>query len=188
MEIKRGYDRMKINDLKKRLMLPKRYRDKHLVDFIVKPELEDSVQHVMKAILARESLYIHGKVGTGKTLLACIIANERAERLNPVKFFDTTQFLIEVNPYYSGNVEESLRTRKLARRTACLVLDDLGAEKVSETSNSAIFDVINARYSDDLQTIITSNFSLKELREVYQGLQGSRIISRLEEMMTVIHM
>lgn len=184
--IKRGYDAMKIKDMKKSLNLPRRYRDKHLVDFVVESHVQKSVEHILKAILADTSLYIYGDTGRGKTLLASVIANERVERLKPARWFDVVDFLTQVNPYYSGDSEESFKTRSRARRAAFLVLDDLGAEKVTETSLAVIFDVINARYNSGLQTVITSNYSLKELKAKYPGVQGSRIISRLEEMMTPV--
>lgn len=57
-----------------------------------------------------------------------------------------------------------------------LILDDLGAEVKTPTAKSALNDLILARYSGKLPTIITSNLSLDDLNQQYGARMYERII------------
>lgn len=59
-----------------------------------------------------------------------------------------------------------------------LVLDDLGAEKVSDYVKQTLYLLINKRYGDCRDTIITSNLSLEEIGQSY----GDRLASRIAGM------
>ena len=60
-------------------------------------------------------------------------------------------------------------------RSPLLILDDLGVEKTTEWALQALYVVVNRRYLDGRQTIITSNLTLDEVREKL----GDRIASRI---------
>jgi DNA replication protein DnaC len=62
-----------------------------------------------------------------------------------------------------------------------LILDDLGAEKVTEFVQQTLYDLIDRRYSGCLDTLITSNLSLDELAQHY-GSHGDRLASRIAGM------
>ena len=65
-----------------------------------------------------------------------------------------------------------------------LVIDDLGAEKISDWSRQVMYLLIDRRYRNCSQTIITSNLT-------HQGLADqldARIASRVAEMGAVIDM
>jgi DNA replication protein DnaC len=66
----------------------------------------------------------------------------------------------------------------------CLILDDLGTEKVSDWVLQSMYQIINARYVQMRQTVITSNHSLEELRSRI----GDRIPSRIAEMCEVFEL
>ena len=59
-----------------------------------------------------------------------------------------------------------------------LVLDDLGAERVSDYVVDRLYVLINGRYENDTATIITTNRTVEELRAQI----GARIASRICEM------
>ncbi|MBU5454833.1 ATP-binding protein [Caproiciproducens sp. MSJ-32] len=59
-----------------------------------------------------------------------------------------------------------------------LVIDDLGTEQGTEWSLSKIYTILDSRYRKKLPTIVTSNYSLGQLKERY----GERIVDRLIEM------
>ncbi len=67
-------------------------------------------------------------------------------------------------------------------QTPLLVLDDLGAEKISDWSRQTFYLLIDRRYREIKQTIITSNLTHDQLA----GQLDDRIASRICEMGVVI--
>jgi len=66
-------------------------------------------------------------------------------------------------------------------KVVLLVLDDLGAEKVSDFVLQTLYDLLDRRYGECLETIITSNLSLDQLT-VHYGSHGDRLASRIAGM------
>lgn len=60
--------------------------------------------------------------------------------------------------------EAAATVRRLTRRPAICVLDDLGREKVSDWTAETIYAVVNARYEAMLPTVVTSNLTATELQ------------------------
>ena len=135
-------------------------------------------------------LFIHGVRGTGKTKLAAIIANERARAGKSVLFASVPDLMADIRASFDcGKTAETVRAVK---ETPFLVLDDLGSEKMSEWVGEQLFCIINHRYNERLQTVVTSNYSPTEIiahmatvngkGEVIDDMQGQRIMSRIYEM------
>lgn len=56
-----------------------------------------------------------------------------------------------------------------------LILDDIGTEKQTEYVNQLIYELMEARYTNDCITVMTSNYCVEEIKEKY----GDRISSRI---------
>ena len=132
-------------------------------------------------------LFIHGVRGTGKTMLAAIIANERARAGSPVLFASVPDLMADIRASFaSGGTSERVQAVK---ETPFLVLDDLGAEKMTEWVGEQLFRIVNHRYNEKLPMVVTSNYSptqviahmatVDTLGNVIDDLQGQRIISRI---------
>lgn len=171
----------------KKSHIPKIYSNKSFDDFNVKPENIQAMSFAMSAITSNQSLYIFGECGTGKTLLSSIIGREKAlQEIQPL-FFTSTDLFFELNPFTKEkeDKESTADKRFRIRHCSCLILDDLGAEKPSQWTNSILFDIVNYRYNEQLQTIFTSNFNVKDLQKrwakengAYEGARtGRRIVS-----------
>jgi DNA replication protein DnaC len=65
-----------------------------------------------------------------------------------------------------------------AETAPILILDDLGAEKISDWVREQLYIIINRRYENMLPTIVTTNCTTAELVERL----GERTVSRLIEM------
>lgn len=65
-----------------------------------------------------------------------------------------------------------------------LFLDDIGTEKTTDWAQQTLYSIIDYRYREMLQTVITSNLSLNELSDK----TGDRITSRIAEMCRVIEL
>jgi len=132
-------------------------------------------------------LFIHGVRGTGKTMLAAIIANERARAGSPVLFASVPDLMADIRASFaSGGTSERVQAVK---ETPFLVLDDLGAEKMTEWVGEQLFRIVNHRYNEKLPMVVTSNYSPTQViahmatvdtnGNVIDDLQGQRIMSRI---------
>lgn len=125
--------------------------------------------------------YIWGPVGVGKTHLAIGYLREEliehgVEYGRFVRAVDLFKDIRRAFDENSGLTEEDVIRRY--HRIPFLVLDDLGTEKVSAWVEQTLYDLIDGRYSDMKQFMITSNLSLTALSEHYPS-HGDRLASRI---------
>lgn len=146
----------------------------------------DFCERVEKGTCA-EGLLIQGKVGSGKTYLACCIANRLLDKLHRVLFLIVPDFLDHIRSSYDapGNGVSERDIMDEARDVPVLVLDDLGAHQYTEWSRQKIYSLINYRMNQQLPVIVTTN--IVDTRELYEHL-GERTVSRLLEMCRLCHL
>ncbi len=125
------------------------------------------------------SLVLGGGTGVGKTHLAVAMVQLLVSRGKCAVFVPTVDLLDEIkNGYGDGRSDQIERG---AREADCLVLDDLGAQRTTEWAAERLFALMDDRYRNGRQTVITTNAaSMKALGESL-GDKGARIISRLSE-------
>lgn len=73
---------------------------------------------------------------------------------------------------FKGDYLESL---KWLTDDELVILDDVGSTGLRDWREEILFEFIDSRYNSMQPTIITSNFSMKEFKSLYQG----RIYDRL---------
>lgn len=117
-------------------------------------------------------LYLHGKPGVGKTHLAIGVFREHQDR---AAFWSVPELLLHLRSQISQAASE-LEAIDPLLRVSLLILDDLGAEKITDWVRQAFYVVISRRERDELPTVITSNLSLGEI-EARVG--DDRITSRI---------
>ncbi|MFZ5898085.1 MAG: ATP-binding protein [Bacillota bacterium] len=128
---------------------------------------------------SQDGLMFCGDVGTGKTFLACCIANAVLERGGEVLFLIVPDFLDRIRATYADRDDVSERDLvEQAKNVPLLVLDDLGAHTYSEWARQKIYSLLNYRLNHKLPVIVTTNLNLQELQE----LLGERTASRLIQM------
>lgn len=140
--------------------------------------------------------YLEGVVGAGKTHTACQMLRAHIERntrslTSEYPIFDTPKAYFVTASDYLEHIratfdQPSRSSEGLGwpyRTCDFLVLDDLGQEKPTQWAVEQLFGLINARYNDDLPTIVTSQFPLggiaKRLAEGGGREQAEAIASRL---------
>lgn len=132
----------------------------------------------------KRSLLLHGPYGVGKTGLAVGILRMKVADAGGGLFFTVPTLLDHIRRTYGPNpVADEHEIVQAVKTTPFLVLDDLGAERVTEWVREKLFTIINHRHDEDLPTVFTSNLDIAELGQHI----GERTTWRIVEMATVIH-
>jgi len=131
-----------------------------------------------------KGLYITGDIGRGKTHLAVAVLKElvRTNAVHTAMFMYTPEFLNKLRNSYDWDREDRERFFSTACECDLLVLDDFGAERSTEWVREQFTIIINARWSNGLPVLITSNRHLGH----YEKAIGARAHSRLEAMVPVV--
>jgi DNA replication protein DnaC len=186
------------------MRVPPRYRRKNLDSLTgYEPEKEQT----RLALSFDGSVFLSGGPGAGKTHMAIGLMWEwlknklRIDRRQdggeiiwgvnykagdtahiPV-FLPASDMYAEIKDTFDGKGPESERmlTTRYAS-AAFLVLDDVGAEQITDWKRAVLYSLIDRRYREMRQTVITSNLSLDDIAAAID----ERIASRIVEMGAVI--
>lgn len=166
-----------------RSLIPPEYVYKRGADFdwSVYGEPLDETKKIVNAFVARykdfrkqgRGLYIfsHTK-GSGKTMLACCLANEIMDRYDTVVKFIAAPDFVEL---VKGKQDEDREMKKTLKNAELLIFDDIGSQSdKQEWIENALFDLIGYRDRELLPTIFTSNYSLEQLKG------DERTVNRIE--------
>lgn len=155
--------------------------------------LNDFKENIVEHVNNGDGLYIWGEnTGNGKTSWACKIMSYYFRKIafnsgleNEGLYIYLPTFLDELRNSYahpSAEFEEELEMVKSCR---LLIIDDIGAERVTEWVRERLVSIINTRSSNGLSTIYTSNLSLAGLAD---KLGDDRISSRIRGSVKEIHL
>ena len=139
------------------------------------------VKHFEEIRKDNVGLLLYGNVGSGKTYIACSIANAIiTEYSYTVKMRNFAQIL---NDLQKGgfNLDRNEYIEQITNPTL-LILDDFGIERNTEYALEQIYNVINARYLKARPTIITTNLNFKDIEKEQEDIMLGRIYSRIIEM------
>ena len=121
-----------------------------------------------------ESLLVWGAPGNGKSHLAAAVCHKLKERGKIPVFQTMTELLERIRSTFRQQSKESEREIMAALQDCdLLVLDDLGAEKVSDWTLDVLFRIIDGRYRAKKPTLFTTNFSPTELLHRFQPDKAS---------------
>lgn len=117
------------------------------------------------------NLVLLGEGRLGKTWEACALAVQLLNAYVPVTFLDVPGVLDSLKP------NQDMASLESYQLTPVLILDDLGAEKLTEWGQEQLYRLINFRHNEFLPIIVTSNLSTEDLKARY----GTRLYPRLTE-------
>lgn len=125
----------------------------------------------------RRNILMIGNTGTGKTHLSTAIAKVVISKGYDV-LYDSAQNIVsefENDRFHSGYGQVEQNSRKYME-CDLLLIDDLGTEFANQFTISCLYNLINTRQNKGLCTIISTNLSLSELSDRYEGRITSRIV------------
>lgn len=124
------------------------------------------------------NLLFYGTVGTGKSFLSGCIAKELLDRGCSILYFSAISLFQSISSVYYekdkgvlNNLYDSIYNSDL------LIIDDLGTEMTNAFTRSQLFSILSERALRQKHIIISTNFTLEEIRTTY----GDRVFSRLCE-------
>jgi DNA replication protein DnaC len=170
--------------------IPKRYLSKTLDNF--KGDIDDrrmALRRVrtfvseFKPNAEKGGLFLFGAAGTGKTHLAVGALKELLARGRTGLFYNMVSLLEDFRKEYRSDLkpEEEDRLKRLLE-VDVLVLDDLGAGKLSEFVLERTYSLIDKRYSNNQAVIVTSNLGMNDLEKQI----SYPVFSRIRGMCTTI--
>lgn len=156
-------------------------------------------QAVLDCWSSGRGTYLYGPPGRGKSCIAVHLIRDvlyEASRSAPIdsvdwwrvaSFWRADALMQSIRRAFEGHgteAEDAILADHALR--AVVVLDDLGAEKISQWSAQTLASFLSHREARGLKrTIITSNLSLEDVEEAY-GQWGGAIASRIAGLCDVI--
>lgn len=113
-------------------------------------------------------IYLKGATGSGRSFFAAAIACDIAKKKKgPIVFMNAKRFLSLTNDAFQ-NKDKFAKELEEITNVPVLVIDDFGNEPKTDFSRDAIvLNILTERANKRLFTILTSNFSIKEIALLY---------------------
>lgn len=174
------------------MYIPLRYRTKGFHNF---------EGHEKERLKAREALgnrghvFVNGTCGTGKTHFGIgllldsyaenLYCNEEMDKIdfkyNKPRFLSAVEFFLELkSSYNTSSLEDEKTVLEKYTKPYVLLVDDIGAEKITDWSRQIFYTLIDRRYVNMKPTIITSNLNMGEFAEKFDDRVASRIADQGE--------
>lgn len=133
-----------------------------------------------------KGLYLHGNFGSGKTYLIAALFNELAKKRITTEIVYFPQLLRDLK----GDFDNFLDRIEYLENVDLLLIDDIGAEKVTEWSRDEILGtILQTRMNNYKTTFFTSNYTLEELEKHLNSdkysndeIKAKRIMERIKQL------
>ena len=133
--------------------------------------------------ISTKSLLFTGSTGVGKTYLSSCIAKKMLDKGKNV-LYQSSAKLCEILEEYKFNRENAIYdTINIVRDIYdidLLIIDDFGTEFKTSYTLTAIFELINSRIVNNKKTIISTNLSIIELKDIYSERLFSRFMGEFD--------
>ena len=131
-----------------------------------------------------KGLYLHGNFGCGKTYILSACFNEMKKR----GFRTKIVYLPDLLRIIKGDFEAMNDIMDELCNIDILLIDDIGAEKVTDWGRDEILGtILQSRMNEHKTTFFTSNFTIKELEEHLSNkgvdkVKANRIVERIKQL------
>lgn len=131
-----------------------------------------------------KGVYLYGSFGTGKSYLVAALLNELAKKDIDCAIVYVPEFLRLLKSSFTSDYEDKYNYIK---KVSVLLLDDIGAENLTQWSRDEILGtILQYRMDEKLPTFFTSNLDLTQLEEHFamtssgtDKIKARRIVERI---------
>lgn len=124
-----------------------------------------------------KSLYLYGPAGVGKTYAVIALLRHDIANNKVATFITISHLLQKIRASFSTNNDGQTEQQLMTYYSTIpnLYLDDLSSERPTDWMVSTLCSIIDARYNNQLRTVITANIDISDLPSIF----GDRIVSRI---------
>lgn len=135
--------------------------------------------------IRRGSLLFQGNTGVGKTFLSNCIAKELLEAGFSVIYLTAGELFDCLAEVRIEKTEDLAKKELFDYIFSCdlLIVDDLGTEAANTFTASQFFYLVNRRLKEGRGTVISTNLSMRVMRDIYTERVTSRIASGYDVVM-----
>jgi hypothetical protein len=163
---------------------PRKFRGATLHQLISRTQRESRIDEDLRRRLERKpkrGLFVHGPVGVGKTFRAVAVAAECSLFSMSICYSNTEDYITSCQKSFQ-NKESPSDVRDELLADDLLVLDDLGAQRLTDFGLAQVDALIDKAYRNERPIlIVTSNKSLNELAD-----EVPRTADRIAELCDVV--
>ena len=129
-----------------------------------------------------KNLLFYGDTGLGKTFMSSYIAKELLDKGYLVIYQTAFKMFEIIEEYKFRNSDKHLSREDYENLFECdlLIIDDLGTELTNSFTVSELFIILNTRLINGKKTIISTNYDIYQIAEVYTQRIFSRIFDKFE--------
>ena len=156
-----------------------RYASTKLDNWVAKtPEQQDVKGKAIDCIENGKNLIMLGNTGTGKTMLAHAMVNERkGEVVRVSKMLRCIMESVQGKSQYTCSDQMSYLAK-----IPLLVMDEFGVDELTPAQFRYINEIIDSRYMNELPTVFVSNMDFEQ----FKSMVGIRVMDRLKGANVVI--
>lgn len=168
-------------------LIPPRYLTRTFDNYRADTEDQQRVLKAVKSYAADFEKHAHtgagailaGKPGTGKTHLACALADDLIRRLemSPI-FIPASKMIRKIRESYRPDSKYTEQQMiDLFRDADLLIIDEVGIQRGTEAEEHLLFEIINERNSYFKPTVLISNLNAEDIKAYI----GERAMDRMRE-------
>jgi len=137
------------------------------------------IKDFMSNCLRKEKFFlvISGPPGTGKTYIAAALYPWIRKTFSSYRFHKDSEIFDRLRGEIQQNHEWGDALRQMTD-DQMVVWDDFGRSTPNDWRKDVYFNFIDYRYSSNLPTILTTNYSKKEIEEDFNAALASRVFGR----------
>ncbi len=123
--------------------------------------------------------FVYGSLGVGKSYALASFSNDMAKKGKKVAFINANKRFDELKGLAIKDKDAFDKTMNELITLDCLVIDDFGSEYKSDyVRDQIVIPLLNERSKRHGMTLISSDYSLSEIEELYGNKYSSKILAR----------